>query len=360
MQTSTAPSRKLHIEFLRILACLFVIFNHTDGVFTYAGCDLQAPPFWIYLALSVFTKFAVAMFFSISGALLLPKVEEPVGHIYKHRVLRFVCILTCWSFVSYLLEVFHLERAHWGANSFFDHLLFTNWNFTYWYLYAYIAYLLTLPLLRRLVAAMTDRDYSYLFGLYFMVFCFVPVVQYIFTKRVDLLNPDLKPTWVGERIFFFPVFGYFLEHRSERFRSKKCLLLLWLATLVALITDMLLTWSRGIRANDLVGQFYYATSLPFFVAALYLTARALFDRCTPPAWLARLLTTIGSCTLGVYLLHFTIKDQLGIGKVILDVLCGALGMNVVLANLVCSLLILLLCTGITLILKKIPVVRKLV
>ena len=62
----------------------------------------------------------------------------------------------------------------------------------------------------------------------------------------------------------------------------------------------------------------------------------------------------------MYLLHFTIKDQLGIGKVNLDVLCSALGMNVVLANLVCSLLILLLCTGITLILKKIPVVRKLV
>ena len=103
MQNPTAPSRKLHIEFLRILACLFVIFNHTDGFYIYAGCDLQAPPFWIYLALSVFTKFAVAMFFSISGALLLPKVEEPVGHIYKHRVLRFVCILTCWSFVSYLL-----------------------------------------------------------------------------------------------------------------------------------------------------------------------------------------------------------------------------------------------------------------
>ena len=75
MQNPTAPSRKLHIEFLRILACLFVIFNHTDGFYIYAGCDLQAPPFWIYLALSVFTKFAVAMFFSISGALLLPKVE---------------------------------------------------------------------------------------------------------------------------------------------------------------------------------------------------------------------------------------------------------------------------------------------
>ena len=95
------------------------------------------------------------------------------------------------------------------------------------------------------------------------------------------------------------------------------------------------------------------------MAALYLTARALFDRCTPPAWLARLLTTIGGCTLGIYLLHFSIMNQLGVGKVIQDVLYG-LGMNVVLANLVCSLLILLLCTGITLILKKIPVVRKLV
>lgn len=71
------PKRLLHLDLLRLMAILFVIFNHTSdrGYFLFAdsvGSWLYFP----YMASSVLCKVAVPIFFMISGALLLPK-ENP-------------------------------------------------------------------------------------------------------------------------------------------------------------------------------------------------------------------------------------------------------------------------------------------
>ena len=75
----TSP-RKLHIEALRIVAALFVLFNHTgeEGFFLFAAWPATSPLCWAYLSLSILCKAAVPLFFMASGALLLTdKREEP-------------------------------------------------------------------------------------------------------------------------------------------------------------------------------------------------------------------------------------------------------------------------------------------
>lgn len=65
---------RLHyIEFLRVVACFFVIFNHTSikGFFLFATADPGSLKFWLYLFISVFCKLSVPLFFAISGTLML-------------------------------------------------------------------------------------------------------------------------------------------------------------------------------------------------------------------------------------------------------------------------------------------------
>ena len=82
-------TKRLHIEALRVIACFFVIFNHSQqrGYFLFSAYPQNSPEFWLYMALSVFCKFSVPMFFAISGALLLTK-DESLSVIYKKRVFR--------------------------------------------------------------------------------------------------------------------------------------------------------------------------------------------------------------------------------------------------------------------------------
>ena len=98
--------KKMYIEFIRIIAGFFVIFNHTRerGFFLFASYPENSIQYWLYLFLSVFCKFSVPMFFAISGALLLSK-DEPIKELYKKRVLKMVLVLLLFSFLYYLRSI---------------------------------------------------------------------------------------------------------------------------------------------------------------------------------------------------------------------------------------------------------------
>ena len=79
----------LYIEFLRAIAVLFVIFNHTggDGFRLFLKYPAGSIQYWTCLSVSIFCKFAVPVFFMISGALLLGK-DEPLKVLWKKRIAR--------------------------------------------------------------------------------------------------------------------------------------------------------------------------------------------------------------------------------------------------------------------------------
>lgn len=60
---------KVYLEYLRIIACALVIYNHLSGWTLYIITD--GIPQYIYMILSVITKINVPIFFMITGALLL-------------------------------------------------------------------------------------------------------------------------------------------------------------------------------------------------------------------------------------------------------------------------------------------------
>lgn len=68
-------NKHLDIELMRILACFFVIYNHTgvQGFYLFSLYDSSSSTYLMGLFLSVFCKFAVPIFFAISGALLLDR-----------------------------------------------------------------------------------------------------------------------------------------------------------------------------------------------------------------------------------------------------------------------------------------------
>ena len=87
--------KKIYIEVLRIIAALFVIFNHTGsmGFELYSSYTICSPKYWIMLFLSILCKVAVPLFLMISGALLLNK-DLNVKEIWKYRISRiFIALL---------------------------------------------------------------------------------------------------------------------------------------------------------------------------------------------------------------------------------------------------------------------------
>ena len=97
-------SKKAYIEALRIIACFFVIYNHTDGFHLYlsGNADIRTV---IEYCVSALTKMSVPIFFMISGSLLLAQDKSKKRRIIEILIIIFISNLMVYiknNFNSYL------------------------------------------------------------------------------------------------------------------------------------------------------------------------------------------------------------------------------------------------------------------
>ncbi|MDE6212988.1 MAG: acyltransferase, partial [Lachnospiraceae bacterium] len=76
-------TKKVYYEWIRLIACFFVIFNHLKGYVLFMNASGIKQAF--YMVLSAITKINVPLFFMVSGALLLEK-QENIVTVLKKRI----------------------------------------------------------------------------------------------------------------------------------------------------------------------------------------------------------------------------------------------------------------------------------
>lgn len=148
--------RVIYIDLLRIVACLMVIFNHTNERGFYRYVSDTPGSFWSIwnLIFSIACKSAVPIFFMISGAMLLDK-EESLNVTYK-RICKFLVDLILFS-LAYFWGDSYLEGRDFCIRDVLGTIIQNNyWHL--WYLYAYIALIVTLPFLRNFAKSVSVQN----------------------------------------------------------------------------------------------------------------------------------------------------------------------------------------------------------
>lgn len=167
--------RKTYIDALRIVAILGVLYNHTNRrgycLYAFSGARICQD---FYIGIATLAATAVPIFFMISGALLLPK-KESLKELFQKRILRMGLVLLVFSGIQYVLLLLE-GRAALSGKVVAQVILQDGMIPSYWFLYAYIAYLLILPILRKVAEVMSKQDYIYLFALMLLVEGFLPMV----------------------------------------------------------------------------------------------------------------------------------------------------------------------------------------
>ena len=238
-----SSNRKVYPDVLRIIAILFVMYMHTDenGYYLYAfNCPFVLK--LIYIATTAFVSVAVPIFFMISGAFLIGK-EETVKELYRKRVLRIVIVLVVFTLIQYAYHIwaydFPLDIVY-----FLENTIGGSIPPSYWYLYAYLAYLISLPLIRKLALSMSNRDYRYLFIVYLIVEGLFPTLAFLL--GVDEINGFFLIPFLN-RVIIFPLLGYYMEHRvpEEKYNKKGVLIKVGLI-IVTLIFIVAMTLYRDL------------------------------------------------------------------------------------------------------------------
>lgn len=346
-------TRKIHMDVLRILAAFLVIFNHTSGFAYYINHTNNSYKLLLSMGLSAFTKINVPLFFMLSGALLLGR-EEPYSVLLKKRVGRYALVLLGASACAYCVLFWDIL----SVPHFLYHFLSCRIIHPYWFLYAYLAFLLALPLLRKIARSLNGQDILLLLLLRAVFSTGMTIWQYIaqynewsFTSIYGSFTLPFATT----DILFYPLLGYYLEHgvKTECLRNRQ-LAMLWGCLFGSIAASVGLTWHQGTVSGRFTED--YLTLLTYVTAAsVYLLGKVILNRQGRFAKLIKPLGKFAGLTLGIYLMDPLLLAFFGVK---FTALAGE-SLLVVPLSLVYCCISMAVCGGVTWGLKKIPGVRNL-
>ena len=293
----SANGKLVYLEFLRIIAIFGVLYSHMSQ-YVISNEEIYEKSKILYFTWSsmyTISKTAVLLFFMISGCLLLGKTES-ITVVLRKRVLRMAVVLISFTFIFYLA----LSNDDWSQFSFIGYLklLFGKGVGTYWYLYAYIGWLLSLPFLRPVVQWGKNHIslFKYLIVLKIIWSVVIPIVENFSGVSA---NAYFDVVFVGDIIFYSALgFYYGKVHESKR---KDCIN--WgIAAFVTLIIDWLLTivltQQKGILSLELSMTGIFSVTFAIFLGAKY-----FFEKMNISEKVEKMICWLGGCVFTIYLME---------------------------------------------------------
>jgi len=343
--------KEIYLELLRILATFLVLFIHTNqNGFVFFTVARESVFFPLYLFCSIFSKIAVPTFFMISGALLLKK-DEPIRVVFQKRISRIFLALVICSFVTYLLKA-----DEFSLKEFLQKLYSSNLVTPYWYLYAYLGYLVMLPLLRKLSRNMQPADYLYMTGV-LLFFSVLRIFDFRVLDNALHLNPDFVVFFTGIAVYY-PLMGDFLANKVSLsdLTFKKVLLTAAIGLLgIAVCGIMTCAWCTHLGEwKESSCQKFLNIVIYLPVCAVFLCTRFLCARLPSLPRFEKAVTFIGAHTFGIYLFEWLYRQET---RFIFDLLKGRI--PTFLACLGWIFCAFALGFMVTFVIKKIPGLKKL-
>lgn len=325
-----SQSKKVYLEAIRIIAILFVIFNHTDGFIYYTVTDNRLT--WLYsIVLAVICRTAVPLFFMVSGALILAK-EESLKTLFCKRVLRMVLVLTVVSVLYYLFDIARGRIPEAGISDFAGRILNNGIRDSFWFLYVYLIFLLSVPFLRKLAPGMSGTLIIYLICL----------------KGISVWF-DIEITC---DYIYYGLMGYYLTHQGETAIRKIKGTTLWISAgiLTALGVGIMQLMYRKTGSYEPLNL---DVLIFLLTPVVWLLCRHVTERLPEESRLSALIPGLGSCVFGIYLFDNFVRWQfLPVYLYLSDKTIG------VLANSIYVVLVFVTGGIYTWILKRIPLLGK--
>lgn len=200
------------LDVMRILAIFLVLMNHQPAYKLYyhesSFCEI------LTLIEAIIIRINVPLFAMISGALLLGR-EECLGTVWKKRISRILWVILLFSGLLYL-ELGWLRNRNVTPDEFLYGLFAGNLkNLTsYWFLYAYLGFLLMLPFLRKIARSMTSQEFLWILGLHVIVSTIIPISSFVIQLcgyKALVLSSSMNMALATAPLFFYPLIGYYLH-----------------------------------------------------------------------------------------------------------------------------------------------------
>lgn len=345
-------------DVMRIVAIFAVLLNHLPAYHIYH--DAQGAAALCGFALSVAVRIGVPLFAMVSGALLLGR-NETYAELWRKRIVRMLLVIVIFEALLYV--EFHFTRGTALSFAEFFRGMFAGTlpgTTSYWFLYAYLGFLIMLPFLRRVAQSMTRADFLWLIGVHILLTT-GPIVAQFVSQCCGCPEPKLSSALAvslsSVTLYFYPLIGYWLDRNVDVQRlTRRQWRLIALVTLLGMILSGAMT---GYHIHRFGGSTQSYLSLTVYVTAMavFLAIKHHYDAdfAQRRPLLNRALCLAGSLVFGVYLMDQHLK--LVLYEPLQQVLASS---HAPLASsLLWCVVTLTLCGAATWLLKHLPIFRRL-
>lgn len=299
--------RKVYLDYLRVIATVFVICNHTVAL----AATLVSPgstEFYTLKSLEFVSWACNPLFIMISGALLLPVKEERIGIFFRKRFSKVALPML----ICYVLYVCAKEGFVWLKP---DHWLFMIQRIVsgapveaphFWLIYIILMLYVLTPFLRWIVSHIPDSVLSGVIGVVFIVGA---LDTYLPILGLDAHLSPITDSFVG--VFLL---GYFLAGKCNIWVER----LFYVGGAISILVSCV--WI--VRAPDAANYIYQsAPTMLLYAGAIFLGVKRLSDNGTNPCRTVQLISRYSYSMLLLHwgVLHVAVKQILHV-----DVLSGGI------------------------------------
>ena len=160
--------RNLNIEILRVICSVFIVTMHIID-FYILDYNRVGNTFWLYInIIESFIRFAVPIFFMISGALLIKKFNEKPINFYKKRLLKiivpYILISVIYSIGNQILKSGGIELV-----IIIKDILKFEAHYHLWFFEPLIGIYIIVPLIRKIIEYFEVHNKKYVINIYLLV-----------------------------------------------------------------------------------------------------------------------------------------------------------------------------------------------
>ena len=292
--------RKSNLDLARVAAIMAIVLGHTLMIFW--DFDPSSPVWAVYNLMWILVRGTLMLFFMISGTLFLSREKLDFWR-HMRRVGHLLALFYIWSLISCGIDARFLHYWAHEGDAFLPMVL--GGYFHLWFLPTMAMCYCALPLLHGL--AHEDKENVWRGSL--LLFAIV-------TVRTTLGAVPDKPEWLEAalRPYDLRYFQYFVImpmgwQLSERRLSKKALGILGAVTLAACLFFAWLNRRHAVSVGAAVDTYYGDLTVTAGLMACFLYSLLLRVEKLPPR-LCGVLKVLSDASFGVYLLHPLVIDAL--------------------------------------------------
>jgi surface polysaccharide O-acyltransferase-like enzyme len=312
--------------------------------------------FVVWWSQTIYQSFAilgVPLFVMLSGALLLQpsKTNEPIRVFLKKRLSRIGLAFLFWSII-YFAWNYYVNHQALTVNSVIQSFLSGGAYFQFWFIYLIMGLYLITPILRVFVAHANRSLLRYLLILWFIAASLLPLLHLITGFEADN-NLFLFSGWMG-----YFILGMYLMGTQTKTKTLKRLFA------AGILLTILGLWLMAYPFHSLEQYYFFAFTLS---ANVILSSIALFSLLVkhPQNWprnnhprSSRLIHAISANTLPIFFLHIIVLETLNKG--LLGFRISLMDISPIIEIPIATVVTLFICLGLILLIKKIPVLHKLI